>query len=43
MQEITNKVESGSNFIANNEGKAQGLIMIFQEKLTLENSLNYFG
>ena len=26
MQEITNKVESGANFIANNEDKAQGLI-----------------
>ena len=26
MQEITNKVESGANFIANNEGKAQGLV-----------------
>ncbi len=24
MQEITNKVESGSNFIANNEDRAQG-------------------
>ncbi len=24
MQEITNKVESGANFIANNEDKAQG-------------------
>ena len=26
MQEITNKVESGANFIANNEGRAQGAI-----------------
>ena len=26
MQEITNKVESGANFIANNEDKAQGFI-----------------
>jgi hypothetical protein len=26
MQEITNKVESGANFVANNEDKAQGFI-----------------
>ena len=26
MQEITNKVESGANFIANNENKAQGIV-----------------
>ena len=26
MQEITNKVESGANFIANNEDKAHGFI-----------------
>ena len=26
MQEITDKVESGANFIANNEDKAQGFI-----------------
>ena len=26
MQEITNKVESGANFLANNEGRAQGAI-----------------
>jgi hypothetical protein len=26
MQEITNKVESGANFVANNENKAQGIV-----------------
>ncbi len=26
MQEITNKVESAANFIANNEGNAQGIV-----------------
>ena len=33
MQEITNKVESGANFIANNEGKAQGLINDISRKI----------
>ena len=33
IQEITNKVESGANFIANNEGKAQGLINDISRKI----------
>jgi hypothetical protein len=33
MQEIKNKVESGANFIANNEGKAQGLINDISRKI----------
>ena len=33
MQEITNKVESGANFIANNEGQAQGLINDISRKI----------
>ena len=33
MQEITNKVESGANFIANNEGKVQGLINDVSRKI----------
>ena len=33
MQEITNKVESGANFIANNEGKAQGLVNDISRKI----------
>ena len=33
MQEITNKVESGANFIANNEGKAQGLVNDISSKI----------
>ncbi len=33
MQEITNKVESGANFIANNEGKAQGFIKNISRKI----------
>ncbi len=33
MQEITNKVESGANFIANNEGKAQGLVKDISKKI----------
>ncbi len=33
MQEITNKVESGANFIANNEGRAQGLVNDISRKI----------
>ena len=33
MQEITNKVESGANFIANNEGRAQGAINDISRKI----------
>ena len=33
MQEITNKVESGANFIANNEDKAQGLVNDISRKI----------
>ena len=33
MQEITNKVESGANFIANNEDKAQGFIGDISSKI----------
>ena len=33
MQEITNKVESGANFIANNEDKAQGFIGDISRKI----------
>ena len=33
MQEITNKVKSGANFIANNEGKAQGLVNDISRKI----------
>jgi hypothetical protein len=33
MQEITNKVESGADFISNNEGRAQGLINDISRKI----------
>jgi phage-related minor tail protein len=33
MQEITNKVESGANFVANNEDKAQGLVNDISRKV----------
>ena len=33
MQEITNKVESGANFIANNEGRAQGIVNDISRKI----------
>jgi hypothetical protein len=33
MQEITNKVESGANFIANNEGSTQGLVNDISRKI----------
>ncbi len=33
MQEITKKVESGANFIANNEDKAQGFIGDISRKI----------
>ncbi len=33
MQEITNKVESGANFVANNEDKAQGLVNDISRKI----------
>jgi hypothetical protein len=33
MQEMTDKVESGANFIANNEDKAQGFIGDVSRKL----------
>ena len=33
MQEITNKVESGANFTANNEGRAQGLVNDISRKI----------
>ena len=33
VQEITNKVESGANFIANNEGKAQGIVNDISRKI----------
>ena len=33
MQEITNKVERCANFIANNEGKAQGLVNDISRKI----------
>ncbi len=33
MQEITNKVESGANFIANNKGRAQGLVNDISRKI----------
>ena len=33
MQEITNKVESGANFIANNEGRAQGIVGDISRKI----------
>ncbi len=33
MQEITNKVESGAKFIAENEGKSQGLINDISRKI----------
>ncbi len=33
IQEITNKVEGGANFIANNEDKAQGFIGDISRKI----------
>ncbi len=33
MREITNKVESGANFIANNEDRAQGSINNISRKI----------
>ena len=33
MQEITNKVESGANFVANNEDKVQGLVNDISRKI----------
>ena len=33
MQEITNKIESGANFVANNEDKAQGLVNDISRKI----------
>jgi len=33
MQEITNKVESGANFIANNEGRVQGVMGDISRKI----------
>ena len=33
MQEITNKVESGANFVANNENKAQGIVNDISRKI----------
>ncbi len=33
MQEMTNKVESGANFIANNEGRVQGVMGDISRKI----------
>jgi hypothetical protein len=33
MQEITNKIESGADFVANNEDKAQGLVNDISRKI----------
>ena len=33
VQEITNKVESGANFIANHEGRAQGIVNDISRKI----------
>ncbi len=33
MKENTNKVESGANFIPNNEGKAQGIVHDISRKI----------
>ena len=33
VQEITNKVESGANFIANNEGRVQGVMGDISRKI----------
>ena len=33
MQEITNKIESGANFVTNNEDKAQGLVNDISRKI----------
>ncbi len=42
MQEITNKVESGANFIANNEDKEQGFIGDVSRKL-MHNLIKYIN